>query len=264
MRLKDKVAVITGGSRGLGKSVAARFLEEGATVVITATDEVRLRGTADELSRLGAVEGVRMDVSQFGAVQQTMRNIIERYGRVDILVNNAGIPSGERGSGAYLLTKQATTSTSGALLVDMTEEQFDRVLTVNLKGVFACAKAVAGHMVTRGYGRIINMSSITAHNGSFGQTNYAASKAAIISMTQTWAKELGPQGITVNAVAPGYTMTEMIGSASGQILDIIRERTPLKRLGTPEEMAAACAYLASDEAAFVNGAVLKVDGGLVL
>ena len=264
MKLKDKVAVITGGSRGLGKAIARAYLEEGAVVIITARNQETLRATVEELSPLGRIEGISMDVSEFSSVQDTIGGIAEKYGRVDILVNNAGIPAGPRGSGAELYKQQAGPTTSGALLVDMTEEQFDRVITVNLKGVFACAKAAAGPMIERGYGRIINMSSVTAHNGSFGQTNYAATKAGIIAMTQTWAKELGKKGVTVNAVAPGYTATEMIGSAPAEVLDTIRERTPVNRLGRPEEMAAACVYLASDEAAFVNGAVLKIDGGIVL
>lgn len=264
MKLIDRVAVITGGSRGLGKAIAKAYLTEGATVIITARNPERLRETEAELKPLGRIEGVPMDVSKFGAVQDAMARIIDRYGHVDILVNNAGIPSGSRGSGASLYKQQAGPSTSGALLVDMTEEQFDRVIAVNLKGVFACARAIAGHMTGRGYGRIINMSSVTAHNGSFGQTNYAATKAGIIVMTQTWAKELGNKGVTVNAVAPGYTATEMIGHAPAEVIGAIEERTPLKRLGTPEEMAAACVYLASDDGAFVNGAVLNIDGGIVL
>ena len=264
MKLKDKVAVITGGSRGLGKAIAEGFLKEGAVVVITATNEDKLCSTAKELSTLGKIEAIRMDVLQYDRVQKTMGKILDKYGRVDILVNNAGISSGPRGSGALLLEQHVSTSTTGAQIVDMTAERFDRVLEVNLKGVFACAKAVVSSMIENGYGRIINMSSVTAHNGSFGQANYAASKAGIISLTQTWAKELGKNGITVNAVAPGYTMTEMISVIPDRLLEIIKDRTPLNRLGKPEETAAACVYLASDEAGFVNGAVLKIDGGIVL
>lgn len=245
MKLKDKVAVITGGSRGLGKAIAQRFLEEGAVVVITATKEDGLRKTAAELSELGKIEGVPMNVSRFDDVQDTMNRIIEKYGRVDILINNAGI-------------------TADAQLVNMMEDQFDSVIAVNLKGVFNCTKAVAGKMIENGYGRIINISSVTAHNGNFGQTNYTASKAGVIAMTQTWAKELGKKGITVNAVAPGYTLTEMTEAVPEKAIEAIKEKTPVKRLGRPEEIAAACAYLSSDEAAFVTGAVLKVDGGLVL
>jgi 3-oxoacyl-[acyl-carrier protein] reductase len=245
LKLKDKVAVITGGSRGLGKAIAQRFLEEGAMVVITATKEDRLRKAAEELSGLGRIESVLMNVSEFSDVQDTMKSIIEKYGRVDILVNNAGI-------------------TADSQLVNMTEDQFDLVIAVNLKGVFNCTKAVAEKMIERGYGRIINISSVTAHNGNFGQTNYTASKAGVIAMTQTWAKELGKKGITVNAVAPGYTLTEMVEAVPEKAIEAIKEKTPVRRLGRPEEIAAACAYLSSDEAAFVTGTVLKIDGGLVL
>jgi 3-oxoacyl-[acyl-carrier protein] reductase len=245
MKLKDKVAVITGGSRGLGKAIARRFLEEGAVVIITATKEDKLRKTAEELGELGRIEGILMNVSQFEDVQKIIGSIIEKYGRVDILVNNAGI-------------------TADSQLVKMTEEEFDSVIAVNLKGTFSCTKAVAGKMAELGYGRIINISSVTAHNGNFGQTNYTASKAGVIAMTQTWAKELSKKGITVNAVAPGYTLTEMVEAVPEKTIDAIKEKTPVKRLGKPEEIAAACVFLSSDEAAFVTGAVLKVDGGLVL
>jgi 3-oxoacyl-[acyl-carrier protein] reductase len=245
MRLKDKVAVITGGSRGLGREIAKRFLEEGAVVVITDINADALRQAAEELGGRGRIEGVAMDVTQFSAVQKIMGGIIEKYGRVDILVNNAGI-------------------TADSQLVNMTEDQFDSVISVNLKGVFNCTKGVVGKMMEHGYGRIINISSVTAHNGNFGQGNYAASKAGVLAMTQTWAKELGKKGITVNAVAPGYTLTEMVKAVPEKVLAAIKEKTPLKRLGKPEEIAAACVYLSSDEAAFVTGAVLKVDGGLVL
>lgn len=245
MKLKDKVAIITGGSRGLGKEIAQRFLEEGAVVVITDINEDKLRKTAEELRERGRIEGITMDVSQFSDVQKIMGSIIEKYGRVDILVNNAGI-------------------TADSQLVNMTEEQFDSVISVNLKGVFNCAKGVVSQMIEHGYGRIINISSVTAHNGNFGQSNYAASKAGVLAMTQTWAKELGKKGITVNAVAPGYTLTEMVKAVPEKVLEAIKEKTPVKRLGKPEEIAAACVYLSSDEAAFVTGAVLKVDGGLVL
>ena len=199
----------------------------------------------EELSELGRIEGVLMNVSRFNEVQDTMKSIIEKYGRVDILINNAGI-------------------TADAQLINMMEDQFDSVIAVNLKGVFNCTKAVAGKMIEHGYGRIINISSVTAHNGNFGQTNYTASKAGVIAMTQTWAKELGKKGITVNAVAPGYTLTEMVEAVPEKAIEAIKEKTPVKRLGRPEEIAAACAYLSSDEAAFVTGAVLKIDGGLVL
>lgn len=245
MRLKDKVAVITGGSRGMGKAIAQRFLEEGAVVIITATKEDKLRETAEELSKMGSIEGVVMNVSKFDDVQRIMGGIIEKFGHVDILVNNAGI-------------------TADSQLANMTEAQFDSVIEVNLKGVFNCSRAVVGHMIEREYGRIINITSVTAHNGNFGQTNYTAAKAGVMAMTQTWAKELGKKGITVNAVAPGYTLTEMVEAVPEKVLEKIKEKTPVKRLGKPEEIAAACTYLSSEEAGFVTGTVLKIDGGLIL
>ena len=214
-------------------------------MVITATSEATVRPAVDELSSLGRIEGIPMNVADFEIVQKTLAGVIEKYGHVDILVNNAGI-------------------TADAQIAKMTEEQFDKVMTVNVKGVFNCTRAVVNHMIERGYGRIINITSVTGHNGSFGQSNYAGSKGAVMTMTQTWAKELGKKGITVNAVAPGYTLTEMMNTVPEKVLDVIKEKTPLKRLGKPEEIAAACLYLASDEASFVNGAELNIDGGLIL
>ena len=245
MRLTDKVAVITGAARGIGKAIAKRFVSEGATVIITDINATPLYHAVDELGAVGKTEGSLMNVTKYDSVQSIMGDIIKKYSRIDILVNNAGI-------------------TADAMLAKMTEQQFDSVMQVNLKGVFCCTKAVASSMTAHGYGRIINIASVTAHNGNFGQTNYAASKAGVISMTHTWAKELGKKGVTVNAVAPGYIMTEMMESVPEKILENIVAKTPARRLGKPEEVAAACAFLASDEAAFVNGAVLNVDGGLVL
>ncbi len=245
MKLKNKVALVTGAARGLGKAIAKRFLQEGAVVIITDLDQLNLESTAQELSPLGKIEACVMDVTQFEQVQSKMAKVVGRHGRIDILVNNAGI-------------------TADAQLTKMTEEQFDCVIAVNLKGVFCCSKAVVDNMIENCYGRIVNIASVTAHNGNFGQTNYAASKAGVISMTQTWAKELGKKGITVNALAPGYVMTEMVQKVPENILDKIRGKTPVRRLGQPDEIAAACAYLVSNEAAFINGAVINIDGGLVL
>ena len=245
MRLNGKVALVTGAARGIGKAIAQRFLLEGAMVIISDINKENLEQTVAGLSGLGSIESILIDVTRFEQVQSAFAGVIEKHGRIDILVNNAGI-------------------TADAQLINMTEAQFDAVIAVNLKGVFCCTKAVVGSMTERGYGRIINMASVTAHNGNFGQTNYAASKAGVVSMTQTWAKEFGKKGITVNAVAPGYIETEMVHLVPEKILQSIREKTPERRLGKPEEIAAACAYLASDDAAFINGAVINVDGGLVL
>ncbi|MBT3320255.1 MAG: glucose 1-dehydrogenase [Clostridia bacterium] len=245
MKLSGKVAVVTGGARGLGKAIAQRFLKEGAVVVITDINKEALQICAADLSGFGEISGIQMDVTKFDEVQERMAGIIRERGKIDVLVNNAGI-------------------TADAQLKNMSEAQFDSVVAVNMKGVFCCTKGVVNHMISNGYGKIINISSVTAHNGNFGQTNYAATKAAVIAMTQTWAKELAKSGINVNAVAPGYIATEMVQKVPEKILDSIRAKTPSKRLGEPDEIAAACAYLASDESKFVNGAVLKIDGGLVL
>jgi len=263
VKLENRVALVTGGSRGLGKAIARKFLEEGASVIIAAVNEARIESAVKELSALGPVRGVKMDVSRFDEVGQTIAGLVQEYGAIDILVNNAGIPSGEKGSGATLL-KQGGATTSGAMIYEMTEERFDLVIGTNLKSVFACTKAAAPSMIERGWGRIINMSSVTAHNGSFGQANYAAAKAGIIALTKSWARELGPGGITVNAVAPGYTMTDMVSGAPEELKELIIGRTPVGRLGRPEDVAEACVYLASDGASFVNGAVIRVDGGIVV
>ena len=245
MKLKNKTAVVTGAARGLGRAIAQRLLEEGARVIITDINAESLGRAVNELKAYGDASSVIMDVTDFEEVQSSFADIINRFGRIDILVNNAGI-------------------TADAQLKNMTEQQFDSVVAVNMKGVFACTRAVVNHMIENGYGKIISIASVTAHNGNFGQTNYAATKAAVVSMTQTWAKELAKYGINANAVAPGYTATEMVQKVPEKVLDSIKSKTPSRRLGKPEEIAAACAYLASDEAAFVNGAVLKIDGGLAL
>ena len=245
MKLKNKTAVVTGAARGLGRAIAQRLLEEGARVIITDINAGSLGKAVNELKVYGEASSVKMDVTDFEEVQSSFAELIKQYGRIDILVNNAGI-------------------TADAQLKNMSEQQFDSVVAVNMKGVFACTRAVVNHMIENGYGKIISIASVTAHNGNFGQTNYAATKAAVVSMTQTWAKELAKYGINANAVAPGYTATEMVQKVPEKVLDSITAKTPAKRLGKPEEIAAACAYLASDEAAFVNGAVLKIDGGLAL
>jgi 3-oxoacyl-[acyl-carrier protein] reductase len=245
MDSNSRVVLVTGAARGLGKAIAKKFLEEGETVIVTDIAEQTLFETVKELGALGSIEGIIMDVSDFDEVQNTVSGLIKKYKRIDVLVNNAGI-------------------TADAQLTKMTEKQFDSVIAVNLKGVFCCTKAVVNNMIKNGYGKIINISSVITHNGNFGQTNYAASKAAVISMTQTWAKELGKKGINVNAIAPGYTLTEMIEKVPENILDNIKGKTPLKRFGQPEEIAAVWTYLSSLEAAFIHGSVLKIDGGLVL
>lgn len=245
MRLKDKVALITGGQSGLGREAALLFAREGAGVAVC-----DLAPDGGELLAAIAAEGVQAfytqaDVSVSSQVDAMVAAVIQKFGAIDILINNAGI------------TRDAT-------LLKMTADQWNQVIGVNLTGVFHCTKAVAPHMVERGRGKIINTSSIVGISGNFGQTNYAAAKAGLIGMTKTWAREFGPKGITVNAVAPGFIATEMVKKMPEKVLQGMRERTPVRRLGEPRDVANAYLFLASHEADFINGAVLAVDGGLTL
>ena len=245
MRLQSKVAIVTGAARGIGRATALLFSSEGASVVLADLDDAAGEETAGDIAAAGGTAlYVRTDVSRQADARALAARAREQFGRIDILINNAGI------------TRDAT-------LAKMTEEQFDAVLQVNLKGVFNCAQAVMPFMIEAGYGRIVNTSSVVALYGNFGQTNYVATKSAVIGMTRVWARELGRKGITVNAVAPGFIATEMVNSVPEKVLTMIKERTPLQRLGEPVEIARAYLFLASDEASFVNGAVLSVDGGMV-
>lgn len=238
-RLDGKVAIITGGARGIGAETARVFRDAGATVV---TWDVG--GSAD----------ANVDVTKPADVAAALAAAIAAHGRVDILVNNAGI----------VRDAQLVKVKDGALVGQMSEAELEAVLNVNLKGVFHCTQAVAPHMIGRGSGRILNASSVVGIYGNFGQTNYVATKAAVIGMTKVWARELGPKGITVNAVAPGFIGTEMVRAMPEKVLAGMVEHTPVRRIGEPRDVALAYLYLASDEAAFVNGIVLSVDGGLVL
>jgi 3-oxoacyl-[acyl-carrier protein] reductase len=238
-RLDGKVAIVTGGARGIGAETARVFRDAGAVVV-----------TWD----VGDGADAKVDVSRAAEVTAAVAAVIAAHRKIDVLVNNAGI----------VRDAQLVKIKDGALVGQMSEAELDAVLNVNLKGVFHCTQAVAPHMIGRGSGRILNASSVVGIYGNFGQTNYVATKAAVIGMTKVWARELGPKGITVNAVAPGFIATEMVRAMPEKILAGMTERTPAKRLGEPRDVALAYLYLASDEAAFVNGIVLSVDGGLVL
>jgi 3-oxoacyl-[acyl-carrier protein] reductase len=245
MRLKNKVAFITGGARGLGRATALAFAKEGAAVAVCdmATDD---SGLGSEFENSGAPYAYfACDVTKSEQVGEVVKAISAKLGAIDILVNNAGI-------------------TQDATLAKMTEEQWNAVIGVNLSGVFLCTKAVVPGMIEKKSGKIINLSSVVGLYGNFGQTNYAATKSGVIGMTKTWARELGPKGINVNAVAPGFIGTEMVKKMPENVLESMKQRTPLRRIGEPQDIANACVFLASPEADFINGAVLSVDGGLVL
>jgi 3-oxoacyl-[acyl-carrier protein] reductase len=244
MRLEDKVAVITGAARGIGFAVAERFTREGARVALWDVLEAPL---LEAKARLGAdrAEAYRVDVTRGDEVREALERVEADLGPCDIMVANAGI-------------------TRDAMLHKMDDEKFDAVIDVNLKGVFVCGREAAVRMRERGRGVILCTSSVVGRYGNVGQTNYAAAKAGVIAMVATWSRELGPKGVRVNAVAPGYTMTEMMQTVPEKILDQLKERTPLRRLGNPADIAAAFAFLASEDAAFITGQVLGVDGGLTL
>ncbi len=241
-RLKDKVAIITGAAKGIGFATAKRFSQEGAKVIIVDIGSEAIKAAVDQIP---GAEGHVMNVTDRASIQSVVDEIIQRHGRIDILINNAGI-------------------TQDARLIKMTEAQFDTVIDVNLKGVFNCTQLVVPHMLEAGSGAIVNASSVVGLYGNFGQTNYAATKFGIIGFTKTWARELGPKGIRVNAVCPGFIATEMVKAMPENILQDIEKRSWLGRLGTPEEMANVYLFLASDEASYVNGIALEASGGISL
>lgn len=252
MRLEDKVALITGGAAGIGKATAKRFSEEGAQVVICDVNAAAGEAAAQELG--AGVDFNPVDVRDREAVQAWVDEVIEKYGRIDILVNNAGI----------LRDNQLVKVKEGELTSQMPEADFDLVISVNLKGVFNCTQAVSPIMIRQGGGVILNATSIVGLDGNFGQTNYVASKAGVIGMTKVWSRELGRFNIRVNAIAPGFTETEMVLAMPEKILDGMRAHTPLHRMGKPRDIANAYLFLASDEASFITGDVLRVDGGIVV
>ncbi len=252
MRLKDKVCVITGGAAGIGRATAERFAEEGATVVICDLNEDQGRLAAEAIGP--AASFYKLNVADRQAVGACLDEIVQRFGHVDVLVNNAGVLR----DGTLVKVKD------GVLVKEMAEADFDLVIAVNLKGVFNCTQAVAPHMIRQGGGVVLNASSVVGLDGNFGQTNYVATKAGVIGMTKVWARELGRAGIRVNAVAPGFTATEMITAMPENILSGMKARTPLGRLGEPRDIANAYLFLASNEASFITGEVLRVDGGIVI
>ena len=252
MRLKDRVTLITGGAAGIGKATAQRFMEEGATVVICDVNQEAGEATVRELGP--NVHFYKVDVTDRQAVQGWVDDVAAKYGRVDVLVNNAGI----------LRDNQLVKIKDGELVKQMPEADFDLVIAVNLKGVFNCTQAVAPYMIRQGGGVILNASSVVGLDGNFGQTNYVATKAGVIGMTKVWARELGRYNIRVNAVAPGFIATEILKSMPEKIIERMKARIPLGRMGQPRDVANAYLFLASDEASFISGAVLRVDGAIVV
>jgi 3-oxoacyl-[acyl-carrier protein] reductase len=252
MRLKDKAALITGGAAGIGKATAERFVEEGAKVIICDVNQEAGGAFVKELGPEHAF--YKLDVTDRQAVQAWVDDVVARYGRVDVLINNAGV----------LRDNQLVKVKDGELVNQMPEADFDLVIAVNLKGVFNCTQAVAPYMIKQGGGVILNATSIVGLDGNFGQTNYVATKAGVIGMTKVWARELGRYNIRVNAVAPGFTATEMVMAMPEKILEGMKARTPLGRMGQPRDIANAYLFLASEEASFITGTVLRVDGGIVV
>ena len=236
MRLKNKICIVTGAAQGIGAATVKKFAAEGAIVI--GCD--RRTGIME-----GAAESFAVDVTDRAQVDAMVAAVKARYGRIDVLVNNAGI-------------------TKDARLVKMTLQQFDAVIDVNLRGVFHCAQAVADTMIEQRSGVILNASSVVGLYGNFGQTNYAAAKFGVIGFTKTWSRELGPKGIRVNAVAPGFVDTPILATIPAKVLQHMKEQVPLGRLAQPEEIANVYAFLASDEASYINGAVIEVSGGMTV
>jgi 3-oxoacyl-[acyl-carrier protein] reductase len=246
MRLKGKVAIVTGAGQGIGAATALKFAREGAIVAACDMNRESVAAAVDACREAGGEAHLYcVDMSSREQVDEMVTAVRDRNGRIDVLVNNAGI-------------------TRDARLQKMTLKQFDDVIDVNLRAVFHASQAVVDGMIEQGSGVILNASSVVGIYGNFGQTNYAAAKFGVIGFTKTWSRELGPKGIRVNAVAPGFIETPILSTIPLDVLDSMREQVPLRRLGRPEEIASIYAFLASDEASYINGAVIEASGGLTL
>ncbi len=245
--LKDKIAVITGAGRGIGRSVAKTFAGYGAKIVVNYNGSAEMaESLVAEIKEAGGdAVAFKANVSDFAEAEALMKFAVEQYGRIDILVNNAGI-------------------TRDNIMLGMKEEDFDSVININLKGTFNCIKHVYRQMMKQKYGRIINMSSVVGVEGNAGQANYSASKAGVIGITKSIAKELGSRGVTVNAVAPGFIKTDMTDAMTDKAKDAMLDHISVKRLGEVEDIAELTAFLASDKASYITGQVIKVDGGMSL
>jgi 3-oxoacyl-[acyl-carrier protein] reductase len=246
MRLRDKVSIITGGGQGIGRATSHKFAQEGSRVAVC---DINLAWAEETVAAIRADGGEALafavDVTDKDSIARMVVGVMAAWGRIDTLVNNAGIVQDAR-------------------LVKMTEDQFDSVIDVNLKGVYNCTKAVVDIMVAQNSGCILNASSIVGLHGNFGQTNYAATKFGVIGMVKTWARELGGKGIRANAICPGFIETPILASMPEKVLNLIRDKVPMGRLGRPEEIANTYAWLASDEASYINGAVIEVSGGVTI
>jgi len=239
--LENKIAIITGGGRGIGKATAHQYSQEGATVIIAEFDEQSGQETANSIGG----HFFKADISSQNSVASLFKYVKKKFNRLNILVNNAGI-------------------LNDSTLKKMESDQFDSVMNVNLRGTYLCGKAAANIMIEQKSGVILNAASVVAHNGNFGQTNYVASKTGVIGMTKVWARELGKDGIRVNAIAPGFIQTDMTANMPEKIIRMMGDKVPLRRWGKPEEVANAYTFLASNNASYITGTVLNVDGGVVV
>jgi len=246
MRLKDKVTIVTGAGRGIGQATSVKFASEGAKVVVCDLSADAIAETVELCEEAGGQAlGCIADVTDIKSLEAMVKATMDKWGRVDCLVNNAGIVADSQ-------------------MKNMSEDQFDRVIEVNLKGVFNCTKAVVDIMLAQQSGVILNSSSIVGLYGNFGQTNYAASKFGVIGMVKTWARELGRKGIRANAVCPGFITTSILATIPEKVIKALEDKVPMGRLGRPEDVANTFAFLASDDASYINGAVIEVSGGLVI
>ncbi len=253
--LKGKVVIVTGAAAGIGRATACRFAQEGARIAAWDVVDKDAGELVRHLTDVGGEALFRaVNVTNPKSIEAAVAEVVARWGRIDVLVNNAGITR----------DAQLVKIKDGAVAGTMSDEAFDTVINVNLKGVFLCTRAVVPHMMHNGGGVILNASSVVGLYGNFGQTNYVATKAGVIGMTRTWARELGRYNIRANVVAPGFIATEMVKAMPEKVLDSMKAHTPLGRLGDPDEVAEAYAWLASDRAAFITGAVLSIDGGIVM
>jgi 3-oxoacyl-[acyl-carrier protein] reductase len=245
--LENKVAIVTGGAQGIGKGVVEKFAKNGATVIIWDVQKEKAETVAHTLKAQGLKVEVMgdVDITKLDSVEAAAKAIVEKHGQIDILINNAGI-------------------VRDASFLKMSVDQWDQVINVNLTGVFTCAKGIIPYMVEKNYGKIVNLSSVVGIFGNFGQTNYVAAKAGVVGMTKTWGRELGKHNINVNAIAPGAIETDMLATVPEEMIAQLKNRIPVRRIGKPEDIANAAFFLCSDEASFITGQTIIVDGGSTL